>query len=188
MKPRRGALALVFGLGSVITLLMPLSTILARPVQPSDVSSEALSARATPTPTFDAYAHKAYAVGAAGNGVTVQDTPVPTATPVAPTPTPTAFPTPVRPGCVYTAPPWFDSWSDARVCEAIGVALCESTFNPYAISPSGLHHGLYQMQRSWFDAYGVDFELRYDPYINSALAARVVEDEGWWPWSCRPKG
>lgn len=184
MRLRRSALASVFGLASVITLAATFSGHLDRPVQPSDVSSAVSFAKASPTPTIDAYAHNVYAMGAAASGVTVQDTPVPP-TPV-PTPTPTAIPTPVRPSCVFTAPPWFDTWPDHLVCEAIGVALCESTFNPAAIN--GKYHGLFQMQRSWFDDYGVDWELRYDPYVNSALAARIVQVEGWWPWSCRPRG
>lgn len=73
--------------------------------------------------------------------------------------------------------------------QAVGVAHCESTLNPGAVSPDGRNWGLFQINivhrssfeqitgRSWSDVLNADANAQF---------ARWLHDQsgGWGPWSC----
>lgn len=68
-----------------------------------------------------------------------------------------------------------------RSPQACSVALCESTWRSWAISPDGQNVGYFQINRIW-GAYAST-----DPEINVAFAYQLSRG-GWdWShWSCKP--
>lgn len=74
--------------------------------------------------------------------------------------------------------------------EAMGVAQCESSLDPNAVSPGGGNWGLFQINtvhRSSFEAVtGHPWSAVLDPYLNSNFAAWLYnESGGWGPWACK---
>lgn len=140
---------------------------------------------------------------------TLQATPVPTAT-VAAVPTPYATPPPLGlPGliCSYSWPcdealavVYGPTPPNERA--PIGCPNGESGGNPTAVSPSGLHLGLFQMHVEWhgWRVLGGPRRRLTDPGEIAQAAALLlvpalnieaahelyVESGGWGHWSCRP--
>ncbi|MEY2423217.1 MAG: hypothetical protein QOI95_3284 [Acidimicrobiaceae bacterium] len=73
--------------------------------------------------------------------------------------------------------------------QAMGVAQCESTLNPDAVSSGGGNWGLFQINtvhRSDFEAVtGHSWDEILDPYLNSTYAKYLYDQSGWSPWACR---
>ena len=74
--------------------------------------------------------------------------------------------------------------------QAMGVANCESTLNPDAVSRGGGNWGLFQINtvhRSEFEAVtGHSWSEVLDPYLNSSYAAYLYSQSGGWgPWACK---
>jgi hypothetical protein len=73
--------------------------------------------------------------------------------------------------------------------QAMGVANCESSLDPGAVSSGGGNYGLFQINsvhsgdfqtvtgRPWSDAL--------DAYANAIYAKHLYDQEGWRPWACR---
>lgn len=89
-------------------------------------------------------------------------------------------------------------WPESLIPEALSQSWCESRHSPYAWN--GVDAGLFgmsmseaaTMRGSWFEYWGLDPELRFDPYAN-ATAGRLTYEyaaarygDGWGPWSCKP--
>lgn len=81
---------------------------------------------------------------------------------------------------------WFGDIYD----QAYGVAMCESTMNPNAVSPDGANLGLLQINRVHADDFeavtGVPFaEGWWNPWLNAQYARKLYDGHGGWgPWSC----
>lgn len=80
------------------------------------------------------------------------------------------------------------SWASMRrIVECETPSLNASAHN--GTDPAGGSHGLAQLNGShWFDRYGEDFALRYDPVVNLRTARRLHEEFGRFGgpglWSC----
>ncbi|MEY2403986.1 MAG: hypothetical protein QOD38_1537 [Acidimicrobiaceae bacterium] len=74
--------------------------------------------------------------------------------------------------------------------QAMGVAQCESSLDPNAVSPGGGNWGLFQINTvhsGEFEAVtGQSWDNVLDPYLNSNFAAWLYDQSGGWgPWACR---
>jgi hypothetical protein len=73
--------------------------------------------------------------------------------------------------------------------QAIGVARCESSLDPGAVSRGGGNWGLFQVNsvhRARVEAMGYSWDQILDPYVNAAVARGIYDDAGGWgPWGCR---
>lgn len=80
---------------------------------------------------------------------------------------------------------WFPDLYDS----AYGVAHCESTLDPGAISPGGGNWGLFQLNR----VHAADFENVtghpwadvLDADLNAQYARKLYNGQGWGPWACK---
>lgn len=54
----------------------------------------------------------------------------------------------------------------------LGIARCESTLNPNAVSATGKYHGLFQYDQSTWGAYG--YGSIYDPVAQSRTTAKLL--------------
>lgn len=168
------------------------SVLIALTVTPSLADNQTV-AQKTPTSTPTPQLHTIRITGLVTEGITIQDTPVPTSTPT-PLPTPTSTPEPPRQpapvalaqSCGYSTAPigYFSTWPLDELCTAISKSYCESRWLPWEISTDGAHFGLFQIAEFWFYEYGFDFSRWDDPYYNSELASLIVRDNGWGPWVC----
>jgi hypothetical protein len=73
--------------------------------------------------------------------------------------------------------------------QAMGVANCESSLDPSAVSGGGSNYGLFQINRvhaSDFEAVtGQPWSSVLDPYLNAMYAKHLYDSQGWGPWACR---
>lgn len=75
----------------------------------------------------------------------------------------------------------------------VDTALClirhESGGNPSADNPRSSARGLFQVLGSiWAPHYGVSSAALYDPVINTRIAHRIWEKQGWRAWSPFERG
>lgn len=72
--------------------------------------------------------------------------------------------------------------------EMWAVAACETghTFSPYARNASSSASGLFQFLDSTWANQGIAGFSVYDPVANALGAARIVAQQGWRQWSCKP--
>lgn len=78
-----------------------------------------------------------------------------------------------------------DAWAAES---AVGVARCESTLRPWAVSPGGGNWGLFQINtvhRGRVAAMGYSWSQITDPWVNSRVAHALWSEQGWGPWACR---
>lgn len=79
---------------------------------------------------------------------------------------------------------WFPDLYDS----AYGVAACESTLDPGAVSPGGGNWGLFQINsvhRADFEAVtGRPWSAVLDADTNARYAKHLYDQSGWGPWSC----
>lgn len=79
---------------------------------------------------------------------------------------------------------WFPDLYDS----AYGVAHCESTLDPGAISAGGANWGLFQINtvhRDDFEAYtGHPWADVLDADLNAMYARKLYDGDGWGPWAC----
>jgi len=69
--------------------------------------------------------------------------------------------------------------------EALSVARCESTLQPWATN--GDHYGLFQIRASLHAWRWPDFWTAWsEPVRASQMAFDLFMEQGWRPWSCRP--
>jgi hypothetical protein len=73
--------------------------------------------------------------------------------------------------------------------QAMGVANCESTLNPSAVSSGGGNWGLFQINtvhQGDFEAVtGHSWSEILDPYLNASYAKYLYDQSGGWgPWAC----
>ena len=73
--------------------------------------------------------------------------------------------------------------------QAMGVAQCESTLDPNAVSSGGGNWGLFQINTVHsgdFEAVtGQPWSSVLDPYLNATYAKYLYDQSGWGPWACR---
>ena len=134
--------------------------------------------------------------------------PTPAPTP-APTPEPTPAPTPavlgaslpqsLPPAPAVPTPP-LEGGLEALVCsyswpceQALAVARCESGVDSagkldgiYAVS-SRNSYGLFQINSIHARRFPDFWESWMDPAKNTAWAYQIWSEQGWRPWSCRPR-
>lgn len=77
----------------------------------------------------------------------------------------------------------------ADVEAALTVAKCESNLDPGAVNPRGPYVGLFQHAQVAWEKRAADAGWAgaspYDPVANTAVAAYLVYQDGWWHWpSC----
>lgn len=83
-------------------------------------------------------------------------------------------------------------WPRELIEQAKEVIKCESTYQPNVINPRGPYYGLFQLDKGWFERFGVDFSLWANPVVNARLALEVYRndiEEGkapWAQWGCKP--
>lgn len=73
---------------------------------------------------------------------------------------------------------------------AVGVARCESTLNPNAVSRDGSNWGLFQINivhRTRVESMGFSWSQILDADVNAAVARAIFDEQGWVPWACRPR-
>ena len=124
--------------------------------------------------------------------------PAPTIVPTpVPTPTPPATPTPPPPPPPYVPPP---GGLEEMVCtfawpcaEAISVARCESGTDKvgrldgaFAVS-SRNSYGLFQINAIHASQFPDFWQSWMDPAKNTSWAFQIWSQQGWRPWSCRPR-
>lgn len=112
--------------------------------------------------------------------------PPPPPPPLKPSPSSSAAPAPRGTGSATAAiAHWFPDVYDS----AYGVARCESTLDPGAISPGGGNWGLFQINtshRADFEAYtGHPWADVLDAELNAMYARKLYDGSRWGPWSCR---
>lgn len=73
--------------------------------------------------------------------------------------------------------------------QALGVARCESTLIPTAVSRDRANWGLFQINtvhRGLVEQLGYRWDQILDPYVNAAVARALYDESGGWgPWACR---
>lgn len=74
--------------------------------------------------------------------------------------------------------------------QAMGVARCESSLDPNAVSSGGGNWGLFQINTVHRDSFesvtGQPWSNVLDPYANATFAAWLYNQSGGWgPWACR---
>jgi hypothetical protein len=71
---------------------------------------------------------------------------------------------------------------------AVGVADCESSLDPSQVSAGGGNWGLFQINtvhKQRVADMGYSWSQILDPYVNSAVAAAIYNEQGWSPWACK---
>ena len=73
--------------------------------------------------------------------------------------------------------------------QAMGVAQCESSLDPAAVSSGGGNYGLFQInyvhEGDFESVTGQPWSNVLDPYANAAYARYLYDQSGWSPWACR---
>jgi soluble lytic murein transglycosylase-like protein len=70
--------------------------------------------------------------------------------------------------------------------EALAIAQCESSLNPNAVSRG--NYGLFQINavhKGLVASMGYSWDQILDPGVNTAVAKRLYDEQGWGPWSCK---
>lgn len=70
--------------------------------------------------------------------------------------------------------------------DALAIAQCESGLNPSAVSNG--NYGLFQINsvhRDLVASMGYSWDRILDPGVNTAVAKRLYDEQGWGPWSCK---
>lgn len=68
----------------------------------------------------------------------------------------------------------YASLTGFKLGDAAIIAYIESQFVPTAVSPSGNHFGLFQLQGNWFDRFGFSRVKKFDPVVNAQCAAKLM--------------
>jgi hypothetical protein len=127
--------------------------------------------------------------------------PKPTPTPSVETPTPTPTPSPTKKKPKPSPSPsleveeiveLLDELIDRAMPTSLDevpekwqrLAFCESTNRLDAVSPSGRHHGLWQIERGWFEGLGITSGPPYSFADQWRAALHVYEVQGARAWSC----
>jgi hypothetical protein len=127
---------------------------------------------------------------------TPEPTPEATPEPAPPTPDPPqpASPAPI-PGAQLTRDAVREialqvGWPESELDELLDVAWCESRYRVDANGWGAL--GLMQIMPFWFEVFGVDVSLAFDPATNLQVAYYIYQNDlkngysEWASWSCKP--
>lgn len=80
-------------------------------------------------------------------------------------------------------------WPADTIDRAICVIEWESGGNPDAKNPDSSARGLFQIMASvWAPTFGVSYDDLYDPDLNTRLAYRIYQIQGWGAWQAVNRG